>query len=87
MKQKNTAPLKPPGQRSKDELRVSLYSLADTCPVAECDLENCPLFKVRKMNFTERFLWFNALSEHDVVYLNAYHHVCLSIKLATKVAE
>ena len=79
-----TTPSQTARQSRKDELRASLYSLTEACPVDECNLELCPLFKVRKMKHMERLMWFDALSEQDLVYLNAYHNSCLSTKLIAK---
>jgi hypothetical protein len=71
-----------PSRHPKDELRASLYSLAETFPADECDPEDCPLFRVRRMKYMERLMWFGALSEDDLVYLNTYYHICLNTKLA-----
>ncbi len=87
MMQKDTISSRTSSQSRKDELRASLYSLAETCPVEECNLEECPLFKVRKMKRMERLMWFDALNEQDLVYLNTYHHICLNSKLAAKTIE
>ena len=87
MMQMDTTSSRTPSQSRKDELRASLYSLAEACPVDECNLEDCPLFKVRKMKHMERLMWFDALSEQDLIYLNTYHHICLNTKLAAKTVE
>jgi hypothetical protein len=87
MMQMDTTSSRTPSQSRKDELRASLYSLAEACPVAECNLEDCPLFKVRKMKHMERLMWFDALSEQDLINLNTYHHICLNTKLAAKTVE
>jgi len=67
-----------------DELRASLLSLAEVCPVEECNPQDCPLYQLRKKKFTERLKWLNALSEADLSYLAAYHAVCSNLKLAEK---
>lgn len=33
------------------------------------------------MGRAERLQWFNALTEEDLEYLAAYHHVCLKVGL------
>ena len=68
----------------KNELHAAVLSLAEFCPVDECNPENCPLHNVRKLTHTQRFKWLSALSEEDMDYLTAYHHVCLNLKLASK---
>ena len=80
----DTAALKTDSQRRKAELRASLLSLTKACPVDECNPEDCPLFRVRKMKHMERLMWFGALSEDDLVYLNTYHHICLNTKPTAK---
>ena len=71
----------------KDELRASLFSLTEACPVDECNPKDCPLYLLRKMKRPQRLEWFNALSEDDLVYLASYHHICLKTKLALKSVE
>ena len=36
------------------------------------------------MKHMEWLMWFDALSEDDLSYLTAYHHVCMNTKLAAK---
>jgi hypothetical protein len=83
----DTATLKTVGQRGKDELRATLISLTEACPVDEYNPEECPLYWLRKMNSGQRLHWFNALDEDDLVYLASYHHVCMNIKVELKSAE
>jgi hypothetical protein len=70
-----------------EELRDELRPLARTCPVAEVfpsaasNPEDCPLCAVRKLNQSQRFQWFDALTETDLDYLASYHQVCLTAKL------
>jgi len=80
----DTAASKAASQRRKDELRASLLSLTKICPVDECNPKDCPLYSLRKMEPMQRLQWFNALSEDDLAYLAAYHHVCMDIKVASK---
>ncbi len=71
----------------KDELRDTLLSLAEVCPVVECNPKDCPLYLLRKMKRPQRLKWFNALDEDDLVYLAMYHHVCLNTKATFKLDE
>jgi hypothetical protein len=36
------------------------------------------------MKHMERLMWFDALSEDDLAYLTAYHHLRSNTKLAAK---
>ena len=83
----DTAALKKTSPQEINQLRISLLSLTETCPVDECNPEDCPLHLLRKMNSGQRLHWFNALEENDLVYLATYHHVCMNIKVASKSAE
>ena len=69
-------------QSGNDPLRASLISLAERCPVVERNPEDCPLFRVRKMKPAARLKWLEALSEDDLDFIAAYHHVCMKVKLA-----
>ena len=71
----------------KSELRANVLALAEACPVENCNPTDCPLYQLRQKPYTARLAWFNALSEDDLAYLAAYHDVCLSLKLAQKVAK
>lgn len=42
---------------------------------------------MRKVKPHERLQWLDSLDEADLVYLNAYHHVCMGIKTAWKFAS
>jgi len=74
-------------EQKKSELRDSILSLAMTCPVEHCNPEDCPLYQVRSLELTRRLDWFRALSDKDLVYLNAYHFVCMKTRLAAHLAE
>jgi hypothetical protein len=63
------------------ELRAALVALVDVCPVNECNPEDCPLFKLRNMNPSERLQWFAGLGEDDLVSLAAYHHIYFNTKI------
>jgi hypothetical protein len=68
-------------QSRSDLLRASLISLTERCPGVECNPEDCPLFRLRKMKPSARLQWFQALTEEDLDFLAAYHHVCMNVKL------
>jgi hypothetical protein len=68
-------------QSRNDLLQASLISLTERCPVVECNPEDCPLFRLRKMKPAARLKWFKALSEEDLDFIAAYHHVCMNVKL------
>ena len=74
-------------EQKKSELRDNILSLAMTCPVEHCNPEDCPLFKVRKLELTWRLEWFRDLSDADLEYLNAYHFVCMKTRLSARLAE
>jgi hypothetical protein len=83
----DTAALKTASQRGKDELRANLISLAEACPVDECNPVDCPLYLLRKMKPKQRLQWFNALDEEDLLYLATYHHICMNIKVVLRSDE
>jgi hypothetical protein len=68
-------------QGRKDQLQASLIALTKCCPVDDCNAEDCPLLSVRKMRRPARLKWFKALTEDDLNFIAAYHHVCMSLKL------
>lgn len=63
-----------------DELRANLRSLVESCPTGEKNPQVCPLYLLRQMEHPRRWELFNALNEDDLVYLAAYHHICLNTK-------
>jgi hypothetical protein len=65
----------------KQSLRAHLLELTGACPFDECNPEDCPLSALRQMDQPQRLQWFNALTDDDLAYLAAYHHVCLSLKV------
>jgi hypothetical protein len=70
-------------RRRKERLRAHLRPLVSCCPAgAERNPDDCPLHELRKMEFSQRRKWFNALAEDDLSYLAAYHDVCLHLKLS-----
>ena len=74
-------------EQKKSELRDNILSLAMACPVEHCNPEDCPLFKVRKLELKQRLKWFRDLSDEDLAYLNAYHFVCMKARLAARLGE
>lgn len=64
-----------------DDLRASLSELINVCPVERCNPADCPLFRLRKMNYGQRVQWFASLDRADLEYLAIYHYVCMNIKL------
>lgn len=61
--------------------------LLESCPVEGGNPEDCPLCEMRKLPAADRLRWFNALSEADLKYLAAYHHVCMDLKLAGRLSQ
>lgn len=61
-------------------LRASLSKFCEACPFDETNPQDCPLFPLRRMRPTRRLQWFDALTEDDLGYLAAYHHVCFTIR-------
>ena len=62
-------------------LRANLSVLSEVCPADHSNPSDCPLFAVRQMKPTDRWQWLQALTEADLAYLAAYHHVCLATKV------
>jgi len=73
--------------RRENELRANLLGLAKDCPFHQSNPEDCPLFSLRRMKPTKRRQWFRALSEADLRYLATYHHICLRIKMESRLTE
>ena len=67
-------------QEGQNQLRASLLKLSEACPFDKANPEDCPLFPLRKMRPARRMQWFDALTEEDLAFLAAYHHVCLTLK-------
>ena len=65
----------------KAELRASILELAECCPVTQCNPKDCPLFSLRKMAKRKRLRLLKALTEDDLAFLAAYHHICLTTKV------
>ena len=71
----------------KSELRANLLELAEACCYDRSNPEDCPLFLLRQKEPARRFDWVNALGESDLQFLAAYHHVCLTTKIAAGPAQ
>lgn len=56
-------------------------ALSEACPFDGCNPDDCPLSGLRKMPRRKRLRWFNSLTEPDLTYLAAYHHICFAIKI------
>lgn len=67
--------------QKRTELRDNVLRLAVACPVERCNPVDCPLFPVRQMELEPRLQWFGTLSDDDLIFLNAYHFVCMKTKL------
>jgi len=65
----------------RNALQADLLGLSEACPYDHCNPKDCPLFLVRRMPPRDRLRWFNGLGEADLIYLAAYHHVCLNTRL------
>jgi hypothetical protein len=71
----------------QNELRANLSKLGEACPFDETNHQDCPLFSLREMRPTRRLQWFDALTEDDLGYLAAYHHVCFTIRVESGSAK
>jgi hypothetical protein len=69
-------------QSRKDRLRSGLVGLTKRCPVDHCNPVDCLLFSVRNLKPSARLLWLRAVTEEDLDFIAAYHHVCMKVKLA-----
>ena len=74
-------------EQKRTELRDNVLSLAMTCPVELCNPEECPLHQIRHLDLDERLEWFKRLTDEELLYLNAYHFICMKIKLEPELAE
>ena len=61
------------------KLRAEILEIAQNCPVDACNAEDCPLFQVRQLPPDQRGQWIDSLTQADLEYLTAYHHVCLRL--------
>jgi hypothetical protein len=74
--------MKKTGHQRQDELRAELFAVAEYCPVAEDNPEECPLHLLRLKNTTQRLKWIGALTKADLGYLTTYCHICMNLKMA-----
>jgi hypothetical protein len=74
-------------QQQINELRDNLVGLTEACPLEECNADDCPLRSVREMNPRERLHWINSLSLDDLIFLAAYHEVCLGTNLEMRLIQ
>lgn len=68
-------------RNQREELLSNLSQLAKACPFHQSNPEDCPLFPLRRLSPAERLRWLKSLSEADLSYLAAYHHICLRVKM------
>lgn len=61
-------------------LQAGVMELMGNCPFHQANPEDCPLHAVRELPPRQRSQWINRLTEADLDYLTAYHHICLKIK-------
>ena len=74
-------------EQKRAELRDNVLSLAMSCPVNDCNPEECPLYHIRHLDLDERLEWFKNLSDEELIYLNAYHFVCMKTRLEPELTE
>ena len=70
----------------RKQLRADFLALSETCPFDHANPDDCPLHEVRKLKRPQRLKWLKALGEEDLTFLAAYHQVCLTTKVAPKLA-
>jgi len=73
-------------KQQRDELLLNLSELSKACPLHRLNPEDCPLFPLRQMKPPQRNRWLKSLNEEDLSYLASYHHVCMSIRLESRLA-
>lgn len=78
--------MNPLTEQQKSEMWDNILSLALTCPVEQCNPQDCPLYNVRQLELPQRLQWFRELSDDDLAYLNAYHFVCMKTRLSAHLA-
>lgn len=79
--------MSPLTEQKKSEIRDNILGLAMNCPVGHCNPADCPLYQVRQLGLPQRLDWFRQLSDEELVYLNAYHFVCMKTCLTAHLAE
>lgn len=63
------------------QLRENLVEILESYPVLGGNPEECPLLGARTTPSELRGRWVNTLSDDELRYLVAYHHVCLRTKV------
>jgi len=86
MKQMITDDFAPAIPLRLNELRASLVSIVEVCPIGICDSETCPLYAFRPLSHRERVQKFNELGQEKLIQLASCHHSYLGVKLSHGVA-
>ena len=73
--------MNPTHEPLKVQLWDNLITLTEACPVAHCSSDDCLVHRLREKEPARQMAWFRALSHDDLVYLAAYHHICLHTKM------
>jgi len=68
-------------QSRSDLLRASLISLTSAAQGLNAIPRTARCSGSEKMKPSARLQWFQALTEEDLDFLAAYHHVCMNVKL------
>ena len=68
-------------EQKRAQLRDDVIGLAMSCPVDLCNPKDCPLYHIRHLNQEDRLEWFQNLTDDELVYLSAYHFVCMKTRL------
>jgi hypothetical protein len=63
-------------------LRAELLRVTDSCPVAKCTPDDCPLCSLARVPRPKRQRWLGALKEDELRYLDTYHRICTRLKEA-----
>jgi hypothetical protein len=74
-------------EQKRAELRDNILSLAMSCPVAHCNPDDCPLYRIRQLELSSRLEWFRNLTDEELIYLNTYHFICMKTKADAQLVE
>jgi hypothetical protein len=66
-----------------NKLCEELKPLSQACPLPPCN-PDCPMHQLRNMLAKPRLRWLATLSEEDLKFLAAYHHVCAKTTLESQ---
>lgn len=83
---KTTGFTAPSRQRIAD-LRASLVSIVEVCPLEICNSEECPLYAFRSMSHAERVRMFDEMDREDLIQLAAFHHTYLNFKMSRELHQ